>query len=118
MDDKNTNHLKLGSTYHWSSIIHIRNNHAYFYIEEMITMEKIYDLINRGNGASTRCSEKNLIDWVNRGYEVESFTYDESLKEGPIQASPVMNSKTAKGLHLSSNNIEYFSTLNRPIKKM
>jgi hypothetical protein len=81
-------------------------------------MEKIYDLVNRENGESTRCSEKYLIEWVSRGFEVEGSTTDESLKEEPMQVSFATNSKATKVPHLSSNNIEYFSSLNQPKKKM
>jgi hypothetical protein len=43
-------------------------------------MEKIYDLVNRENGVSTRCSEKYIFQWLARGYEVESFVFDEPPK--------------------------------------
>jgi hypothetical protein len=75
----------------------------------MISMEKIYDLVNRENGASTRCSEKYIFQWLARGYEVESFVFDEPPKTKPIQVRPIMHSKAAKGPHLSSNNVEYIS---------
>jgi hypothetical protein len=81
-------------------------------------MEKIYDLVNRENGTWIRCSEQHLIEWVSRGFEVESFTYVEMSKEEPTQASPILHRKAAQVPHLSSNNIEYFSSLNQPIKKM
>jgi hypothetical protein len=73
----------------------------------MKTMEKIYGLVNRENGLTARCSEKHLVEWVARGFEVESFVYDELPQ----------NNITTNVPHLSSNNIEYFSSLNRPKKK-
>jgi hypothetical protein len=83
----------------------------------MITLEKIYDLVNRENGASTRCSEKYLVEWVARGFEVESFTFDELFKEEPIKPGFITNINTKKVPHLSSNNVEYFSSLKQPQKK-
>lgn len=80
-------------------------------------MEKIYDLVNRENGASTRCLEKHLVEWVARGFEVESFTYGELFKEEPIRVVFITNINKKKP-HLSSNYVEYFSSLNPPIKKM
>ncbi|QGQ99392.1 hypothetical protein EHS13_33290 [Paenibacillus psychroresistens] len=81
-------------------------------------MEKIYDLVNRGNGTFTRCSEKHLVDWVARGFEVEGFSYDESFKEALIKPGFLTNIKEAKRPHLSSNYVEYFSSLNPPKKKI
>ncbi|GAA4879048.1 hypothetical protein GCM10023310_68960 [Paenibacillus vulneris] len=36
-------------------------------------MEKIYNMVNRQNGVHIKCTEKYLIDWVIRGFEVEDY---------------------------------------------
>jgi hypothetical protein len=79
----------------------------------MMAIDKIYEMVNRESGASIKCSEKYLIQWVARGFEVESFVIDEPPKEEPIRAGFITNSKaTERFPHLSSNNIEYFSGIN------
>jgi hypothetical protein len=77
----------------------------------MMEMEKIYEMVNRESGASIKCSEKYLIQWVARGFEVESFVLGGLPKEEEhILASFITKSKaTERSPHLSSNNIEYFS---------
>jgi hypothetical protein len=82
----------------------------------MVTLEIVYTMVNKETGATITCAKDYIIVWLARGFEVESFTSNELLKEGPVQASPIMYRKATP--HLSSNNVEYFSSLNSPKKKM
>ena len=87
-------------------------------------MDKIYLMINRDSGASIKCSEKYLIPWVTRGFEVQSFIMEDSsqteasnegqskLNEGKskLQVNLKTTSKPSIGFPLlSSNHLEYTS---------
>jgi hypothetical protein len=72
----------------------------------MIEMNKIYKMINRDSGASIKCSEKYLIPWVARGFEVESFILEEPFQEGrsKLQINSRIARKNAEGFPLLSSN--------------
>jgi len=76
-------------------------------------MDKIYEMINRDSGASIKCSEKYLIPWVTRGFEVQSFIIEEPSKREATKAGHSNLNTTSRpsvGFPLlSSNYIEYTS---------
>lgn len=36
---------------------------------------KIYTMINRDNGVKVECSEKYLLQWMSRGFEILNIKY-------------------------------------------
>jgi len=45
-------------------------------MHDQINGEKKYVMINRANGARIECTEKYLVSWLARGFEVEEIRYD------------------------------------------
>lgn len=42
---------------------------------------KVYTMVNKDNGARIRCTEKFIVKWLAKGFEVESFELDGKLLE-------------------------------------
>lgn len=85
----------------------------------MITIDKIYEMINRDSGASIKCSEKYLVQWVARGFEVQSFILEETLNEeySKFHVSLKVNRKTADGFPLLSSNLFEYTSSDRGMEQ-
>jgi hypothetical protein len=38
-----------------------------------MTKDKTYEMVNKSNGATITCTEKYVLDWISRGFEVDKI---------------------------------------------